>query len=474
MESLLAEINPVINSLLAPVHVAESGNTVLRSDHPAADILAQPGLVVVHRQLETANTFLGLEQATRYVLLDPRGTHIGYMAEHDGTHQEISSGQWFRTHRAFTTHIFDRKSQEVLRFHRPFSWSSTRLGVYDAANSRFNPTTKNPQLQQDLSGPPIDTMAMIGEVRSRWAPRRGSYDLLVSRAPKPSQPGSASTKHVEDLAATQDKETKQESKTSALTQFASINEHSKSWDFSLSSTDGQEIGSINRRFRGFAQQHFTHTGSYVFHMDSVGLKRDLQENDLTAERGKSDQANVEVLLGKEFKKGLTLDQRAVMLASAVTINFDYLSGYRSGDQNDTLLWVLPLPNPSHSNGVGRAGDVGIVGGGGGAGHVVGGGVGGFGSGHGAIAGAGSLAGYDAMHRGMEQGSSPENPATSRQSSPFDPEPSQTPGSQQQQGDVWGQGDADPWSNTGAPSGGGGVGGEGGGGGWFDWIWDIFH
>ncbi|KAK5058535.1 hypothetical protein LTR84_010798 [Exophiala bonariae] len=479
LESLLADLNPLHNPLLAPVHIPESTNTVLRSDHPAATILAQPGLVVVHRQLETANAFLGLEHATRYLLLDPRGAHIGYMAEHDWTQKELSSKQWFRTHRAFTTHIFDRKSEEVLRFHRPFSWMSTRLGVYDvvsAANLKANNQNKNREPQQGLSRLPTDAMALVGEVHSRWAPRSGKYDLSIFGDSRTRDWGtdSRSMKPVEDPSAPKDEGTKQSSERTALTQFASIDEHSKSWKFSLSSSNSREIGSINRKFDGFAQQPFTHGGSYVFRMDSVAVEQAIQDDDLTSEGSKTGQMNIGPSRGKEFNLGLTLDQRAVMLASAVTINFDYLSGYRVASQDDTMLWLMPIPMPNHGTGVGRAGDIGVGGGGGGgggAGHVVGGGAGGFGSGHGAIAGAGSLAGYDAMHRGMEQGSSPELPGASQQSPPFDSQSPQTSGSQGQHGDVWGDGDSDPWNSAGASSGGGD---GGGGGGWFDWIWDLFH
>lgn len=114
MSTLLAQTSDQDNSLLAPVHIPEDPNAVIKSDHPARNLLAESG-IVVQRQIEMMNIFLGFEQANRYVILDPHGNHIGYMAEHDGGIAKTMGRQWFRTHRSFTTHVFDRHSKEVLR-----------------------------------------------------------------------------------------------------------------------------------------------------------------------------------------------------------------------------------------------------------------------------------------------------------------------------------------------------------------------
>ena len=57
----------------------------------------------------------GFEQANRYVIMDPQGNHIGYMAERELGIRNMMARQWFRTHRSFTTHVFDRNEVEVLR-----------------------------------------------------------------------------------------------------------------------------------------------------------------------------------------------------------------------------------------------------------------------------------------------------------------------------------------------------------------------
>jgi hypothetical protein len=57
LSSALRETNPHDNSLLAPVHIPEDPNAVLKERHPAAGILANSGLVV-ERQLEMMNVLL--------------------------------------------------------------------------------------------------------------------------------------------------------------------------------------------------------------------------------------------------------------------------------------------------------------------------------------------------------------------------------------------------------------------------------
>jgi hypothetical protein len=57
----------------------------------------------------------GFEQANRYVIMDANGNHVGYMAEQESGFGSMMARQWFRTHRSFTTHVFDRDENEILR-----------------------------------------------------------------------------------------------------------------------------------------------------------------------------------------------------------------------------------------------------------------------------------------------------------------------------------------------------------------------
>ena len=51
--------------------------------------------------------------------MDAQGNHIGYMAEQEKGIANAMARQWFRTHRSFVTHVFDRNESEVLRVGEP-------------------------------------------------------------------------------------------------------------------------------------------------------------------------------------------------------------------------------------------------------------------------------------------------------------------------------------------------------------------
>lgn len=110
----LRTTNAEDNNLLSPVHVPEDPNGILTSDHPATSILANSAIVVT-RQLELMNVMVGFEQANKYVIMNPQGNHIGYMAERELGMGNVMARQMAGTHRSFTTHIFDKHEEEVLR-----------------------------------------------------------------------------------------------------------------------------------------------------------------------------------------------------------------------------------------------------------------------------------------------------------------------------------------------------------------------
>lgn len=110
----LRDTNAADNTLLAPVHIAKDPNAILTENHPATHILANSA-IVVKRKLELMNVLLGFEQANQYMILDPQGNHLGYIAERDlGTGNRVAR-QVFTTHRSFTAHVFDKDGKEVLR-----------------------------------------------------------------------------------------------------------------------------------------------------------------------------------------------------------------------------------------------------------------------------------------------------------------------------------------------------------------------
>lgn len=481
---MLAETKKSDNSLLAPIHIPEDPLAILKEGHPSTALLEQSG-IVVQRQIEMMNVFLGFEQANRYVIMDPQGNHIGYMAEHDGGIAKTMGRQWFRTHRSFMVHVFGRDGQEVLRFQRPFSWINTRIRVYDPvelasglSKSASKDLVKNNAvadavMNQQISSLKLDEMKVIGEAHSEWAPLRRKYNLFLAHELAPAEeigkeavPG--------DLSGRQQSQVKNQDH---FAQFAYINEPFLSWDFSLKTADDRLIGSVNRNWGGLGREFFTDTGTYVLRMDAAGLDAESEQRHIVSQTHKGEKAYAQALGGSD-KYGMTLDQRAVMLATAVTVDFDYFSRHSHGGG------IIPMP---FMMGGGTAAEGGAAGGAAGAagagaeagaiGETVGAGAIGTagraagsvgGAGEGAIAGAGTMAGYEAMQRGMGRGADPSSPQSPDQNFPGGGSPGAY---NDEEGDVWGSGDSDPWAE-GQSGGEGGGGGDGEGGGVISALWEI--
>ncbi|PGH09409.1 hypothetical protein AJ80_07684 [Polytolypa hystricis UAMH7299] len=403
LSATLHDTNPENNSLLAPVHIPEDPNAVLKERHPAAGILANSGLVV-QRQLEMMNVLLGFEQANRYVILDAQGNHVGYMAEQEKGIGSMMTRQWFRTHRSFVTHVFDRHQNEVLRFHRPFSWINSKIRVYDpleVADVALSHSTGLQTTSQDalvsaaggeakVSSLDLSQMRVVGEAQQQWAPLRRKYNLfLFHENPNPetnlgSEPISLPDSNLSQSQQLQVARASQSpSGGGAFGQFAYVDEPFLSWDFSLLSANSQLIGSVNRNFGGFAREIFTDTGVYALRMDSAGLVEEGGQRHLVSQTHKSVAQTT----------GMTLDQRAVMLATAVSIDFDYFSRH----SNSSGLGFFPFFGMGGGGGEAAAG-----------GAAAGGAVEGAATGEVAervaagAAGAGAMAGYESMSRGTSE------------------------------------------------------------------------
>ncbi len=326
-------------------------------------------------------------------------------------------------------------------------------------------TEVNPD-QAQASPLEMSDMRIIGRAEQQWAPLRRKYNLFVHRLglntaaksdssdsqyiPPPHQP--LSNAQAMDITPYNDE--------GHYDQFAFVDEPFLSWDFSLLSGDSKLIGSVNRNFAGFGREIFTDTGIYALRMDSAGLAQ--EPGHLISKTGQRAEP-----VGP--KDGMTLDQRAVMLATAVSVDFDYFSR-KSGSGGG--MGFMPMWFPGMGGGAAETGagvEAGAAGAGGGAvegaGNAAGGAArgGGGGAGEGAMTGAGTMAGYEAMQRGSGRSGDDASPQAGQNpnQSPTDPN-QQLPGQVGQDEDVWGSNDDDPW---------GGDGGDGGGdgGGWGDFF-----
>jgi hypothetical protein len=477
------------NDLLAPVHLPKDPEGILTETHPAMSILANSS-IIIRRQIEMMNIFLGFEQANRYVIMDPEGNTIGYLAERDHGVGSAVARQAFKTHRSFTTHVFDKNEQEVLRFHRPFAFINSNIRIYDCINRDSSaPSETSTDLQglsvntaAHISSLPLEQMRIIGEARQQWAPLRRKYNMFLHRnksdMPKDENAPQLTSGDLPLSNSTALEVVDRRHPNGVMVQWAYCDEPFLSWDFSLLSEDKKLIGSVNRNFGGFAREIFTDTGTYALRMDAAGLAS--EPNHLISRTGTTAQ---------EHTPGMTLDQRAVMLATAVSIDFDYFSRH-SSSAGGLGVWPLWMPWGGGAAEAGAAGGaVGAAEGATGvAGEVAGAARGvGAATGEGAIAGAGTMAGYEAMQSGWGRNSAPDDAspqAGTTADSATQPPPDSQPGASE---DVWGSGQ-DPWA--GGSQGGsqwgdqggsgtdptGGAGGDGGGDvgeGIADWFKDLF-
>ena len=332
---------------------------------------------------------------------------------------------------------------------------------------------QNPPQTSSLA---LSDMRIIGEAQQQWAPLRRKYNLFLFRDSNwqgsATQPNPTTTsQQVPSRAAAADS-------IGSYHQFAYVDERFLSWDFSLLSSDSRLLGSVNRNFAGFGREIFTDTGLYALRMDAASLAE--EPSHLISKTGKS-----ETVYG-ETGAGMSLDQRAVMLATAVSVDFDYFSRQRNGMFDGILpFWMIGGGEAAEGAAVGEA--AGGAAAGEPAGSVIGrtgsegaglGNVGGAGAagamGEGAMAGAGTMAGYEAMQRGMrgrEEAAPPEAGQDDYGQYPSSQQPYE-PGQQLQEEEIWGE--QSPRSQRGGADnsddgGGGGGGGGDEGGDWGDWF-----
>lgn len=294
----------------------------------------------------------------------------------------------------------------------------------------------------------IDDMRVIGEAQQQWAPLRRKYNLFTyHHSPNPATDMKTERMPLSESGLS-NAQKMQMSQTAPVdrdlgefNQFAYVDEPFLSWDFALRSSDSRLIGSVNRDFSGFARELFTDTGVYALRMDSAsfnppGSDTPAHNNPIT---------------------GMSLDQRAVMLATAVSIDFDYFSRHSGHSGGFFPLWFPEFGGGAAAGEAGAAGETaaGAAGRAGAAGGMSEGATAG-------AAGAGTMAGYEAMQRGS--GAQGDATAQQQQQQPSPPDSQQQPPPSQQDpyGEVWSEekgkdpwgdrDDDDPWGSGGSDGG----------------------
>lgn len=215
----------------------------------------------------------------------------------------------------------DTEGNVVLRVTRPLSYINSRISISKGAD-------------------PPSAANKIGECQQIWSPFRRKYALYHRY--RPDDLSTHPTPNYDTKALTIQEGTEPDE---SYAQFANIDSRMLAWDFYLQSESGQVLASINRNFMGFGREIFTDTGQYVLRFDrkmadeevqqriekGVGINEELKKvanenQDAKEHAGERSTALVQV----DEDRGLTLDQRAVLLATAMTIDIDYFSRQGGG------------------------------------------------------------------------------------------------------------------------------------------------
>ncbi|CEP61283.1 Aim25p LALA0_S02e10902g [Lachancea lanzarotensis] len=275
------------NPDLSIIRNGEPSNTIIQSHHPIATTILNEPTVVVERQMEMMNVFLGFEQANKYVILDALGNRIGYMQERDFGIAKAVMRQFYRLHRPFVVDVFDNWGNVLLTIKRPFSWINSHIKAIlpddialdasarpESASASFG-SVPTPQTTSTLG----EAGTLVGESVQNWHLWRRRYELFQ----RDSNAGGS------------------------FNQFAQIDAPFLSFEFPLVDEKNKIIATVDRNWVGLGRELFTDTGVYIVRMDST---RSFQG--VYPPESLSDQI-------------LDLDQRAVLLANAVSIDFDYFS-----------------------------------------------------------------------------------------------------------------------------------------------------
>lgn len=241
--------------------VPPNKNGLITPEDPVYDLLREPTLVI-ERQIEFMNLFIGFEQANKYKIMNSTGEQIGYMVEKDFGILKALGRQFFKLHRPFDIEVYNMYGDHVLNIKRPFSFINSHIKCYLPGVDSFG------NLMYEI----------IGESIQSWHLWRRRYNLFK----------------LED------------DHTDAYEQFGAVDAPFLSFDFPVTNGEGDVIASVDRNWVGLGRELFTDTGVYIIRMDPASF----------AGMGN---------LYPSVAGPLTLDQRAILLGTAVSIDFDYFS-----------------------------------------------------------------------------------------------------------------------------------------------------
>lgn len=250
-----------------------STSSLITPTHPAFPLLSQSTLII-ERRIEYMNLFLGFEQANQYAIYNTSNEQIGWIIERDFGLSKMILRQIYRLHRPFIVDVLDMNGNLMLSIKRPFSFINSHIKAMIPYTDQLLRGHQDAEVNVDKDG-----LVVVGESVQNWHLWRRKYNLFNF-----------------------------DFQNGNYNQFGVIDSGFLSWDFPIYDQDNAVFSSVSRNFNGLFREAFTDTGVYVLRMDPL-------DNELS--NGNSGNYNV--------VEPLTLDEKAVVLANAVSIDFDYFS-----------------------------------------------------------------------------------------------------------------------------------------------------
>lgn len=166
--------------------------------------------------------------------------------------------------------------RQIYRLHRPFTVRLYNRHGQHVLTIRRPFSFINSHIKAILPSSHEENQIVVGESRQSWHLWRRRYNMF--------------------LASGQDE----------FDQFGKVDAPFLSFSFPMKDENGLVLGSVDRNWVGFGRELFTDTGVYLLRMDPSALAQIEPPENLSTE-------------------ALTLDQRAVLLSTAISIDFDYFS-----------------------------------------------------------------------------------------------------------------------------------------------------
>lgn len=238
-------------------------------------ILSQP-VVLMRRLPNLINVISSYKPPNEYELLDVHCNLLGRMKERGSGLKSAFERQTFNLHRSFTIDLIDLQGNVILTFKRPLTTVRSQLNVLLPLPSRSKISLGNFEVTSD--GIVIGkTFHVFNLVKKKYLLNKVSSDGV-------------------------------------MVEFGKIKTGILRWEFPVFDESSHVSATVSRNFSGVFKEAMTDESLYVLRSDPS-----------TYPNGKSE-------FGALSDKPLTPLERAVMLASIISIDFDYFSR-RSRDKD---------------------------------------------------------------------------------------------------------------------------------------------